>query len=278
VSNWLERNNYGSVVGRHSVGGGCINHGAILETASGQTFFLKTNQHNPADMFEREALGLSALMVTGGPHIPEVYCYGRGFLMLEDLKPTRHRDDYWQVFGRQLATLHLQCDDYFGFDHDNYIGSTPQPNPKKLDGYQFFGEHRLLFQARLAQEHNHLGNREVAQLQSIVQNLPELVPQQPASLIHGDLWSGNVMADANGAPAIIDPAAHYGWAEAELAMSDLFGSFPNSFYSAYQELRQLAPGFKGRYPIYNLYHLLNHLNLFGVGYLGQVKAILDRFS
>jgi fructosamine-3-kinase len=108
--------------------------------------------------------------------------------------------------------------------------------------------------------------------------LPQLVPQQPASLLHGDLWSGNAISDRHGAPAIIDPAVYYGWAEAELAMTALFGAFAESFYQAYQEMRPLESGWRERFDIYNLYHLLNHLNLFGESYLGEVRAILRRYG
>lgn len=115
-------------------------------------------------------------------------------------------------------------------------------------------------------------------VEKLCDRLPELIPEQPASLIHGDLWSGNAMFDSRGQPAIIDPAAHYGWAEAELAMTTLFGSFPDVFYRAYQEARPLEPDFRERFPIYNLYHLLNHVNLFGGGYLGQSLSILRRYA
>ena len=278
VQEWLEENGYGGVTRRQAVSGGCINSGAVLETGSGQRFFLKTNTSNPADMFEREAQGLEALDVKNGPRLPRSYLFGSDFLLLEDLKPAPKQDGYWSHFGRQLAALHNHTHEQFGFCDDNYIGSTPQPNPWTPDGYEFFGEWRLLFQAKLARRRNALRSKELIQVDRLVGKLPELAPLQPASLIHGDLWSGNAMTDAKGAPAIIDPAAHYGWAEAELAMTDLFGSFPETFYRAYQEERPLEAGFRQRYPIYNLYHLLNHLNLFGGGYQVQVKAILDRYA
>ena len=119
---------------------------------------------------------------------------------------------------------------------------------------------------------------ELEHVRRLVERLPELVPWQPSSLLHGDLWTGNAMSDEKGAPAIIDPAAHYGWAEAELAMTTLFDSFPREFYRAYEEVRPLEKGYRDRFDIYNLYHLLNHLNLFGRSYLGQVRAILRRYQ
>ncbi|MBN1665608.1 MAG: fructosamine kinase family protein, partial [Anaerolineales bacterium] len=155
--------------------------------------------------------------------------------------------------------------------------STPQPNPWQADGYRFFAEQRLLYQARLARRRNLIEAADLAQVEGLAARLPDLVPEQPAALLHGDLWTGNAASDSAGRPALIDPAAYYGWAEAELAMTTLFGSFPAEFYAAYEEARPLAPGYRGRFDLYNLYHLLNHVNLFGRGYLGQVQAILRRY-
>jgi fructosamine-3-kinase len=278
VSRWLEQNNWGEVQSSSPVAGGCINQGRRISTTRGRSCFLKLNQDAPAEMFEREAEGLSALALDGAPRVPEVFLVGRQFLLLEDLSPAALRPDYWEAFGRQLACLHNQGNDRFGFKHDNYLGSTPQPNPWTEDGYQFFIEHRLQFQAGLASEHGLLKAPVRQRLDRLCSRLHQLVPPQPASLLHGDLWSGNAIAGPEGEPAIIDPAAHYGWAEAELGMTQLFGGFPADFYQAYQEVHPLEPGWRDRLPIYNLYHLLNHLNLFGRSYLSQVQSILSRFS
>ena len=278
VGSWLVENHFGKVVSQRKVGGGCINHGAVLETASGKSFFLKQNPSAPPDMFLREVEGLEALCSVGGPTVPEPYLHGSDFLLMEDLAPAPRNRDYWRVFGRQLAALHNHTGEQFGFPHDNYIGSTPQPNPWTMDGYAFFTDQRLLFMARATRERGGLGPREFQQVEDLATRLPELLPSQPPSLIHGDLWSGNATTDSQGAPAIIDPAVHYGWAEAELAMTTLFGAFPDEFFRAYTEIRLLESGYRSRFPIYNLYHLLNHLLLFGRGYLGQVKAILNRYG
>lgn len=278
VQRWLGENGFGRVQEADAVGGGCINNGARLRTTSGKSFFLKSNQRAPADMFAREAEGLHALRLAGGLRLPEPYLHGQDFLLLEDLAPGTRRPDYWEQFGRGLAALHQHTSPQFGFAHDNYIGSTPQPNRWMDDGIQFFAEQRLLYQAGLAREAGLLGAEAIRQVERLAGRLGELTPLQPASLIHGDLWGGNAISDATGGPALIDPAAHYGWAEAELAMTTLFGSFPAAFYRAYQERRPLETGFEGRYPIYNLYHLLNHLNLFGESYLGEVLAILRRYA
>jgi fructosamine-3-kinase len=278
VQSFLTQNNYGTVTDASPVSGGCISNGKILTTQSGASFFLKTNVDTPADMFAREAEGLEALRVSDGPTVPQVHLHGRDFIFLEDLAPAPPTQDYWPKFGRKLAALHKHTNTHFGFEHDNYIGSTEQPNPWMGDGYSFFAEHRLLFQARMADHRGLLGKRELNDVEKIVNKLSDLVPPQPASLLHGDLWSGNAVSDSTGAPAIIDPAAHFGWAEAELAMTTLFGSFPVGFYRAYEEVRPLEPGYQKRFSIYNLYHLINHLNIFGRGYLGQVQAILRRYA
>jgi fructosamine-3-kinase len=277
VQEWLAGRGCGSVVSAQPVSGGCINHGQRLVTDSGQSFFLKTNPQAPPDMFAREAEGLAALSVAGGPRIPQPFLVGVDFFLLEDLQPGPRCGDYWTLLGRQLAALHRHSQDRFGFTHDNYLGSTPQPNAWTDDGHAFFGEQRLLYQARLAVDRGQLGAVEMRRVERLAARLPDLIPLQPASLIHGDLWSGNVLSGPSGEPALIDPAAHYGWAEAELAMTALFGGFPEEFYRAYAAASSLEPGWRGRFPVYNLYHLLNHLNLFGRGYWGDVVDILQAF-
>jgi protein-ribulosamine 3-kinase len=277
VSRWLLDNGHGAVKKTQSVNGGCISNGRIIQTGSGRSFFLKTNSSGPADMFAREFEGLQALAVRDGPRVPQPYLFGEEFILMQDLQPSIRHKGYWTEFGRQLAGLHNHTNPRYGFEHDNYIGSTPQPNPWMEDGFAFFGEHRLRYQAQLAVRKGYLGQADAHRVDKLAERLTDLIPQQPASLLHGDLWSGNAETDWDGGPAIIDPAAHYGWAEAELAMTSLFGAFPDDFYQAYQEVRPLSVGFRQRFPLYNLYHLLNHLNLFGRGYLGQVQAILRRF-
>jgi fructosamine-3-kinase len=229
-------------------------------------------------MFAREADGLRALAVEDGPRVPAPYLHGKDFLLMEDLTPGGRSKDYWQVFGRQMAALHSHTNPQFGFDADNYIGSTPQPNPWTEDGFEFFDQHRLVYQAEMAVKRGLLSRHEVDQVENLAGRLAELVPDQPASLIHGDLWGGNAMSDEHGQPAIIDPAAHYGWAEADLAMTALFGGFSSEFYTAYNEVRPLNVGWRERFALYNLYHLLNHLNLFGRGYYGQVMRTVGRYT
>lgn len=278
VRDWLAQNQYGVVTAMQVVGGGCIHGGARVTTEGGESFFLKTNAHVPADLFEREAQGLEALARPDGPRVPRPLCCGPDYLLMEDLKPAARQMGYWAALGRQLAHLHSHTGTQYGFPHDNYIGSTPQPNPWCQDGNEFFGQHRILYMAGLAYQRGLLEAAQYRQAEDLAAGLAQLVPAQPASLLHGDLWSGNAMTGSQGEPALIDPAVHYGWAEAELAMTALFGWFPAEFYRAYQEIRLLEAGWEARFPIYNLYHLLNHLVLFGRGYWGQVRAILKRYA
>lgn len=278
VNNWLREHGHGQVTAELPVGGGCINNGARLETESGTSFFLKTNISAPEDMFVREAEGLIELRKADGPRLPEPILWDAEFILLEDLRPAPRTADYWETLGHQLATLHQNTNPKFGFSHDNYLGTTKQPNNWNENGHEFFAEHRLGFQTRLARDNDLLSRSEAAEISKLASRLPQLVPPQPASLVHGDLWGGNAISDERGQPAIIDPAAHYGWAEAELAMTALFGGFPPAFYTAYVETRTLDIGWADRLPIYNLYQLLNHLNLFGADYHAQVMEIVRHFS
>ncbi|MEX1247379.1 MAG: fructosamine kinase family protein [Anaerolineales bacterium] len=278
VRDWLREQGHGAVSSRQPVGGGCINNGARLETEGGANFFLKTNASAPADMFAREAEGLAELRKGDGPRFPEPLLWAEEFILMEDLAPAPHAKAYSETLGRQLAHLHRRTNPQFGFDRDNYLGSTPQPNKWTADGCEFFAEFRLGYQTRLARDNGQLSRPEATLVERLADRLPGLVPPQRASLIHGDLWGGNAISDNRGQPALIDPAAHYGWAEAELGMTDLFGGFDERFYGAYQVEHPLEGGWRERLPIYNLYHLLNHLNLFGAGYHGQVISVLRRFE
>lgn len=278
VRHWLESQAHGKVIAQKLVGGGCINNGARLETETGSSFFLKTNTNAPQEMFAREAEGLTELGKTNGPRVPKPLLWDAEFILLEDLRPAKRVISYWETLGQQLAQLHQNTYPKFGFAHDNYLGTTLQSNPWTEDGYEFFAERRLGFQTRLAHDSDLLTGSEVSAITTLANRLPQLVPPQPASLIHGDLWGGNAISDEYGQPAIIDPAVYYGWAEAELGMTSLFGGFPDMFYSAYVQTLKLETGWEDRLPIYNLYQVLNHLNLFGSSYHSQVMQIVSRFA
>ncbi len=277
VQDWLKKEGFGVVAAAAAVGGGCIHQALRIKTESGASFFLKQTSGRNKDVFIREAEGLQALRIEGGPVIPGVYLAGEEYLLLEDLQPAPEREHFWPLFGRQLAHLHLEQNPLFGFEQDNYIGANPQLNAWNSDGFDFYREQRLRPQIRWAAAQGLLDSKDLHRLDELLLKLPELLPGGPASLLHGDLWSGNLITDREGNPALIDPAVYYGWAEADLAMTDLFGRYPDTFYQAYREVYPLEDGYRGRFPLYNLYHLLNHLNLFGRGYLSRVREILARY-
>lgn len=278
VRTWLLVNGHGDVTRLQPVGGGSINRAHRLHTASGQTFFLKTNPACPPDMFAQEAAGLLLLQTPAGPRVPRPFIHDPHFFLLEDLNPAPPAPGYWAAMGRKLAALHEVHGPVFGGVDDNYLGSTPQPNPSTADGFEFFAEHRLGYQVALACRRGLLTPSDERLVARLASRLPDLLPVQPASLVHGDLWSGNFLRDEHGQPAVVDPAAHYGWAEADLAMTALFGAPPEEFYASYCEARPLPAGWRTRFPVYQVYHLLNHLNLFGGGYYGQAMALARRFA
>ena len=269
---------WGAVSDSQPVSGGCINDGRRLTTTRGPQLFLKVNRAAPPDMFEREAEGLRALAVAGAPRVPRPVLVGPDFLLLEYLAPAASAPEVWERFGHELARLHSQLNPRFGFAHDNYIGHTPQPNAWLEDGFEFFSVRRLLFQVRLARDHRRLDDRHVRTVERLAQRLRDIIPEQPASLLHGDLWSGNIHLGPAGLACLIDPAAYFGWAEADLAMTTLFGRLPEASFAAYAAERPLLAGWRERFPVYNLYHLLNHLNLFGSSYLTSITTVLAQFA
>ena len=275
---WLTEKGQGEVLSADPVGGGCIHQACSLRMAAGKRYFLKTNPEPPAGIFFAEVAGLKALQVPGGPALPGVFLVGDKFLLLEDLQPAPRRKDFWPVYGRQLAHIHRQTNPRFGFPEDNYIGSSPQQNGWMDHGADFFRENRFAPQLKWGREKGLLTPADLCQFEKLLNKFEILIPEQPAVLIHGDLWSGNLITDSDGSPALIDPAVYYGWAEADLAMTDLFGRYPDSFYDTYNEVNPLQSGYRERYPLYNLYHLLNHLNLFGRSYLPGVREVLRRFA
>jgi fructosamine-3-kinase len=233
----------------------------------------------PADFFTAEAAGLATLAGAGALRVPRVLALEPERLVLEDLGEGVQKGAFWTIAGEGLAAQHAVRHARFGFKRDGYCGPTPQSNAWNDDGWTFFAEQRLLPQVRRALDGGHLAADDVAAVERVCLRLRELVPGQPASLLHGDLWMGNLHCCADGAPALIDAGAvHYGWAESELAMLTLFGSPPDAFWRAYEARATVAGDWRERAPIYNLYHLLNHLNLFGGSYLAGTREVLGRFS
>nr|WP_018527786.1 fructosamine kinase family protein [Alkalispirochaeta alkalica] len=276
-----------SISARRPVGGGSINDTALLELSSGGKVFLKQNGLGQGDLFREEARGLAALAAAPrGPRVPRPLALFSGnasqYLLLEYIEPGRPRGDFFPRFGGALAALHQTCrNGSCGFVRDNHIGATPQPNPWTEGWIPFFSDHRLRFQGELARSRGLWGAGDLRSLEALLHRLPDILPevdQGEASLLHGDLWSGNFMADSTATPVIIDPAVYYGHREADLAMTELFGGFPPSFYEGYRQVWPLEPGYGERRDIYNLYHLMNHMNLFGGSYRSSCQAILRRFS
>jgi fructosamine-3-kinase len=262
-----------------TVAGGDIGDSTKVTLEDGRAVFVKRATHAPDDFLPAEAAGLEALREAAPAElirVPVVHYADTAGLVLEWLEPAARAGDYWERFGAGLAAIHRIPRPHFGFGRDNYCGLTSQPNPNLDDGYHFFATARLQHQARLARDHGRLSTAECRKLDRLCERLDEWIPAQPPALIHGDLWSGNAHTGPKGEPVLIDPAAHYGWAEAELAMTTLFGRFPDRFYDSYLENSDVAGDWEDRADLYNLYHLLNHLNLFGGGYLGSVKQVLAR--
>ena len=276
--NWLLEAGYGEIIRSEAVGGGCINDARRLHLADGSTLLLKTNRDAPADMFGAEASGLAALSAAGALRIPGVIHCASNFIVLEDLGSGSKSPRFWADLGTGLAALHRQTAERFGFTGNNYCGATPQSNPPTADGYEFFAQQRILALAHQCLDRGLLQQELMTQLDYIAEHLPQWIPEMPAVLIHGDLWYGNIHCCANGEPALIDPAAYWGWAEAELAMTRLFGGFSPEFYDSYLQQGAVARDWEERIPLYNLYHLLNHLLLFGGSYLGAVAEIATRYA
>ena len=262
--------------------GGCINSTGKLETSAG-TYFIKWNNSNDfPGMFEKEMEGLFLLESKKVIRIPVPINTGnsenQSYIIMEWIDNSTRNSDYWEKLGEQLAALHRHTNEKYGLDHDNYIGSLPQVNSFTENWIDFFIENRLEVQIRKAFELGKVSNSQVHSFRQLYNQLPELLANEPPSLLHGDLWSGNLMTDDKGQPALIDPAVYYGNREVEIAFTRLFGGFDNKFYTTYNAVWPLSPGFDARQDIYNLYPLLVHVNLFGGGYLSQVENILNRYN
>jgi fructosamine-3-kinase len=272
----------GKVTGAQAVGGGCISSTAKARLAGGREVFVKWHTGREAvALFSAERRGLELLHAAQALRIPAVLAYGDGppaFLALEWLEQGAKSARGGEALGSGLAALHRVTGDSYGLDHDNFIGANPQPNRPADNWVTFFQEQRIGFQMELAGYKGYLNSQRAKLLEKLLGRLGDWLPAKPpASLLHGDLWGGNWLATADDEPALIDPAVYYGDREAELAFTRLFGGFPGGFYAAYTQAWPLEPGYQEREDLYNLYHLLNHLNLFGEGYGGSVDSILRQY-
>lgn len=263
-----------------SVGGGCISSAFCIEAKDGRRIFVKANRASLAGMFAAEFAGLSEIAATQTVKVPVPITTGvaggQSFLALEYLDLTGRARGAMATLGRQLAALHNIEQPYFGWAMDNTIGSTLQPNPQSADWVAFFQEHRLAHQLELAARGGY-GGRLQQRGEELIARMPGLFIGRHISpaLLHGDLWSGNASTNSEGVPVVYDPACYYGDREADLAMTELFGGFGQEFYAAYQEVFTLDQGYRVRKNLYNLYQILNHLNLFGGGYLSQSMQMID---
>lgn len=277
----------GAITASTPVGGGCIANATRIETGDA-TYFLKWSGGEAGQTFEAEAAGLEALRAARSALlIPESLAAenGRdgapGFLLMGWIEAGEPDGAFWTAFGEGLAALHRHTsgDGRYGFEADNFIGRTPQHNDWNDAWPTFFCVHRLEPQIERARAAGRWHSDWTPLADRLLDRLGALLPASPsASILHGDLWSGNFLAASAGRAALIDPAAYYGHRETDLALTELFGGFDARFYDAYRAAWPLEPRYAERREVYNLYHLLNHLNLFGAGYAAGVERILRRFG
>lgn len=269
-----------AIESRSGAGGGCINECHVVR-GGGRTYFVKLNAPGRAEMFAAEAAGLEEIGKAQSIRVPQPVCHGANreasWIVLEHLELKPAGADAMRMLGRNLARLHRVTATRYGWHRDNTIGATPQVNTQEGDWIAFWRQQRLGFQLELARSGGH-GGRLADRGAHLMERLPVFFRgYRPApSLLHGDLWSGNAAMTAGGEPVIYDPAVYYGDRETDLAMTELFGGFARPFYDAYRAEYPLDAGYESRKALYNLYHVLNHLNLFGGGYGAQAERMIDQ--
>jgi protein-ribulosamine 3-kinase len=276
----IEQKLAAQVTGVKAVSGGSVNQAYCIVTKN-KKYFIKINSKSKhPGMFEAEAEGLS-IMARAGANVPGVILNDNiadeSFLLLGWIETGRHTAKASAILGQSLAQMHRWTSDYFGLDHNNYMGSLPQSNTKHRSWSAFFVAERLQPMVNMAVDKELLDVNDMASFEILYKNLPGLFDEEAPALLHGDLWGGNYLVSADETPYLIDPAISYGHREFDLAMTTLFGGFSNEFYDAYQEAFPLAKGWKQRVDLWNLYPLLVHLNLFGMGYLRQVRGCLRQY-
>lgn len=280
IKNIIENQLNQKIISTQSIHGGCISDASIIQLSSGEKYFLKINQHNPKDMFRKEANGLMEIEKSKSIRVPKVKLAEDEFILLEFIEGDSKRENFFEEFGALFAQMHKYSSQHFGFYEDNYIGSTVQlniaNNDEKTNWVKFYFNKRLLFQFNLAERNGYVDDnfrKLFSKLENNIESILDSEAEEP-SLLHGDLWAGNYIVDENGTACLIDPAVYYGNREADLAMTKLFGGFSTSFYKSYHNCFPLQPGYEYRENIYKLYHVLNHLNLFGSGYYQQAVSLI----
>lgn len=264
-----------------ALGGGCINEAYSLKTNIGRYFVKYNSAFAYPKMFKNESAGLNLLADTKTIAIPKVIntteTDNYAYLILQYIETGVAAPNFWSDFGTKLADLHRNTNEYFGLDHDNYIGSLVQKNNVHPDFYSFFISQRIEPQLKEARNKGAFSQRETRYFDSLFNTLHNIIPYEKPALIHGDLWSGNFMVTSKGTPCLIDPAVYYGHRESDIAMTQLFGGFPQEFYHAYNKAWPMEKDWQKRLDIFNLYPLLVHVNLFGGSYSGQVLQIIRQF-
>lgn len=278
VLQWYLEEQFGALRSFRQASGGCINRGGIADFKNRHVFIKWNNSKLYPLLFEKESRGLE-LLRSAPLKVPEVYktgiCEGYTYILMEPILSGIRREDYWQQLGAGLARMHRLSSTTYGLDHNNYMGSLDQYNEQSKDWVDFFITRRLEPQLRLARNGGSLQPSDEKKFQQLFVQLPQRLVSESPSLLHGDLWNGNVMTDSDGRPVLIDPAVYYGHRETDLAMTKLFGGFSSGFYRAYQETFPTEDDLDLRLDIYNLYPLLVHVNLFGGGYYRQVMSIVS---
>lgn len=272
-----ERNGF-SVDSITSLAGGSINQVYLLTTHEGKKVIKVNSSSKFPGMFPAEKEGLEALEQAEAFDVPKVYDCGeledKAFLLLEHKNEGPQKSHFWKVFGEQLSNLHQTTSEKFGFSSSNYIGSLPQYNEYRKSAAEFYLSQRLEPQMKMASERGF----SFGDLSGFYSNISEIIPNEPPALLHGDLWSGNYLINEEGLPCLIDPAVCFGPREMDLGMMKLFGGFPDEVFEVYNDHFKLQQGWEERIPLWQLYYLLVHLNIFGSSYLPQVKSIINRFS
>ena len=272
------------VIATSPVGGGCISEAmrVVVRNATGDepTLFVKSNHREMLDNFQCEAAGLRELAAAETVRVPQPIAVGEGggraLLVTTWIESGRRDAEFFSRFGRQLAALHQATrGTRIGWQRDNYLGTARQPNEARTSWAEFVADQRIGYQLRWAIDQGLADGRLARDGQRIIDRMPELLQgrDEETSLLHGDLWSGNYLCDSSGAVVIVDPAVYYGCREAEFGMLRLFGGCPAEFDQAYQDQWPMPGGWQRRASVYVLYHLLNHLNLFGRGYAGQCRQV-----